>query len=134
MFSSIRQYFRLLLDLGLITIYEIFYDFELVSIKVPFNLFLICFHYTEFITIIFYSDIIEEKILFLGDCIYSDIFAKKRNLTVQGTLALLEKLEAFGVGNGSHIPESLSNFFNFLQNHPTFLITYHSFYINIFEK
>jgi glyoxylase-like metal-dependent hydrolase (beta-lactamase superfamily II) len=39
--------------------------------------------------------IVEEKILFLGDCIYSDIFAKKKNLTVQGTLALLEKLEAF---------------------------------------
>ncbi|TDL74080.1 MBL fold metallo-hydrolase [Rhodococcus qingshengii] len=39
--------------------------------------------------------IVEEKILFLGDCIYSDIFAKKKNLTVHGTLALLEKLEAF---------------------------------------
>ncbi|MEH6991700.1 MBL fold metallo-hydrolase [Neobacillus drentensis] len=39
--------------------------------------------------------IVEEKILFLGDCIYSDIFAKKKNLTVQGTLALLDKLETF---------------------------------------
>ncbi|MDN3015482.1 MBL fold metallo-hydrolase [Paenibacillus sp. BSR1-1] len=37
----------------------------------------------------------EEKILFLGDCLYPDIFSPKRNYTVQGTLELLEKLEAF---------------------------------------
>lgn len=39
--------------------------------------------------------VVEDKILFLGDSIYPDIFSKKRNYTIQGTLALLEKLEAF---------------------------------------
>lgn len=37
----------------------------------------------------------EEKILFLGDSIYPDIFSPKRNYTVQGTLELLDKLETF---------------------------------------
>lgn len=39
--------------------------------------------------------IIEEKILFLGDSFYPDIFSKKRNYTIERTLALLEELEKF---------------------------------------
>ncbi|MBN8210570.1 MBL fold metallo-hydrolase [Bacillus sp. NTK071] len=37
----------------------------------------------------------EEKILFLGDCFYPDIFSPKTNYTVSTTLTLLDKLEAF---------------------------------------
>ncbi|MFD2444773.1 MBL fold metallo-hydrolase [Bacillus sp. CGMCC 1.16607] len=37
----------------------------------------------------------EEKILFLADCIYPDIFAEKRNYTTQRTLDLLDVLETF---------------------------------------
>lgn len=37
----------------------------------------------------------EEKILFLGDSIYPDIFSKKRNYTPSATLALLDILESF---------------------------------------
>jgi glyoxylase-like metal-dependent hydrolase (beta-lactamase superfamily II) len=37
----------------------------------------------------------EEKILFLGDCIYPDIFAKKENYTIKETLQLLDRLETF---------------------------------------
>jgi glyoxylase-like metal-dependent hydrolase (beta-lactamase superfamily II) len=37
----------------------------------------------------------EEKILFLGYSIYPDIFSKKRNYTIERTLALLEELEKF---------------------------------------
>lgn len=37
----------------------------------------------------------EEKILFLADSIYPDIFSPKRNYTVNRTLALLEVLETF---------------------------------------
>ncbi|HEY2421039.1 MAG TPA: MBL fold metallo-hydrolase [Neobacillus sp.] len=37
----------------------------------------------------------EEKILFLGDCIYPDIFSKKENYTIKETLRLLDELETF---------------------------------------
>jgi glyoxylase-like metal-dependent hydrolase (beta-lactamase superfamily II) len=37
----------------------------------------------------------EEKILFLADCIYADIFSPKWNFTVDGTRGLLDKLETF---------------------------------------
>lgn len=37
----------------------------------------------------------EEKILFLGDCIYPDIFSEKENYTINETLQLLNKLEEF---------------------------------------
>ncbi|MDQ0483677.1 MBL fold metallo-hydrolase [Guptibacillus hwajinpoensis] len=37
----------------------------------------------------------EEKILFLGDCFYPDIFSPKTNYTVNTTLTLLDKLEMF---------------------------------------
>ncbi|MEH7386123.1 MBL fold metallo-hydrolase [Bacillus sp. JJ1521] len=37
----------------------------------------------------------EEKILFLGDCIYPDIFSKKDNYTIKTTLELLDELELF---------------------------------------
>ncbi len=37
----------------------------------------------------------EEKILFLGDCIYPDIFSEKENYTIKTTLALLDELETF---------------------------------------
>ncbi|MDP4552824.1 MBL fold metallo-hydrolase [Alkalihalobacillus macyae] len=37
----------------------------------------------------------EEKILFLGDCFYPDIFSPKTNYTVNTTLILLDKLETF---------------------------------------
>ncbi|MEH7109082.1 MBL fold metallo-hydrolase [Bacillus sp. JJ1764] len=37
----------------------------------------------------------EEKILFLGDCIYADIYAEKRNYTIEKTLQMLELLETF---------------------------------------
>ncbi|WP_335872567.1 MBL fold metallo-hydrolase [Bacillus sp. 2205SS5-2] len=37
----------------------------------------------------------EEKILFLGDCIYPDIFSSKTNYTVEKTLKLLSILESF---------------------------------------
>ncbi|MBE4906460.1 MBL fold metallo-hydrolase [Bacillus luteolus] len=37
----------------------------------------------------------EEKILFLSDCIYPDIYSSKRNYTTGRTLALIEELEKF---------------------------------------
>lgn len=37
----------------------------------------------------------EEKILFLGDCIYCDIYSEKRNYKVDETLQLINRLEAF---------------------------------------
>ncbi|KAA9022016.1 MBL fold metallo-hydrolase [Niallia endozanthoxylica] len=37
----------------------------------------------------------EEKILFLGDCIYPDIFSEKDNYTIKETLRLLDELESF---------------------------------------
>ncbi|WP_394173026.1 MBL fold metallo-hydrolase [Guptibacillus hwajinpoensis] len=37
----------------------------------------------------------EEKILFLGDCFYPDIFSPKTNYTVNTTVTLLDKLETF---------------------------------------
>jgi glyoxylase-like metal-dependent hydrolase (beta-lactamase superfamily II) len=37
----------------------------------------------------------EEKILFLGDCIYPDIFSEKQNYTIKETMRLLNELEAF---------------------------------------
>jgi len=37
----------------------------------------------------------EEKILFLGDCIYCDIYSKKRSYKINETLRLIDKLEAF---------------------------------------
>lgn len=37
----------------------------------------------------------EEKILFLGDCIYSDIYSKNRNYKIDETLRLLDRLAAF---------------------------------------
>jgi len=37
----------------------------------------------------------EEKILFLGDSIYCDIYSAKRNYKINETLQLLDKLEAF---------------------------------------
>ncbi|MEK4027483.1 MBL fold metallo-hydrolase [Pseudobacillus sp. FSL P4-0506] len=37
----------------------------------------------------------EEKILFLGDCIYPDIFSAKENYTIKETLRLLDELESF---------------------------------------
>jgi glyoxylase-like metal-dependent hydrolase (beta-lactamase superfamily II) len=37
----------------------------------------------------------EEKILFLGDCIYPDIFSEKENYTIKETLRLLDELESF---------------------------------------
>ncbi|MEJ9115649.1 MBL fold metallo-hydrolase [Bacillus paramobilis] len=37
----------------------------------------------------------EEKILFLGDCIYADIFSSKWNYTTKRTFKLIEELEAF---------------------------------------
>ncbi|WNF25019.1 MBL fold metallo-hydrolase [Mesobacillus jeotgali] len=37
----------------------------------------------------------EEKILFLADCFYPDIFSEKDNYTVNGIRELLNKLEAF---------------------------------------
>ncbi|CUB11370.1 Hydroxyacylglutathione hydrolase [Bacillus cereus] len=37
----------------------------------------------------------EEKILFLGDCIYADIFSSKWNYTTKRTFALIDELEKF---------------------------------------
>ncbi|OIK16018.1 Zn-dependent hydrolase [Bacillus sp. MUM 116] len=37
----------------------------------------------------------EEKILFLGDCIYPDIFSEKENYTINRTMQLLDRLETF---------------------------------------
>jgi glyoxylase-like metal-dependent hydrolase (beta-lactamase superfamily II) len=37
----------------------------------------------------------EEKILFLADCIYPNLYAVKENYTIQETLRLLDKLEQF---------------------------------------
>ncbi|SDC27085.1 Glyoxylase, beta-lactamase superfamily II [Paenibacillus sp. UNCCL117] len=37
----------------------------------------------------------EEKILFLGDCICADIYAKNRNYKIDETLRLLDRLAAF---------------------------------------
>ncbi|WP_433745865.1 MBL fold metallo-hydrolase [Falsibacillus pallidus] len=37
----------------------------------------------------------EEKILFLGDCIYPDIFSEKENYTIKQTLRLFDELEKF---------------------------------------
>jgi glyoxylase-like metal-dependent hydrolase (beta-lactamase superfamily II) len=41
----------------------------------------------------------EEKILFLGDCIYADIFSPKTNYPIQKTRDLLDRLEEFGAEN-----------------------------------
>ncbi|NWK69874.1 MBL fold metallo-hydrolase [Bacillus paramycoides] len=37
----------------------------------------------------------EEKILFLGDCIYADIFSSKWNYTTKRTFKLIQELEGF---------------------------------------
>ncbi|WP_409272790.1 MBL fold metallo-hydrolase [Neobacillus sp. SCS-31] len=37
----------------------------------------------------------EEKILFLADCIYPNMYAKKDNYTIKETLRLLDELESF---------------------------------------
>ena len=37
----------------------------------------------------------EEKILFLADCIYPNMYAPKENYTIKETLRLLEVLESF---------------------------------------
>jgi glyoxylase-like metal-dependent hydrolase (beta-lactamase superfamily II) len=37
----------------------------------------------------------EEKVLFLNDCIYPDIFSPKRKYTVKRTLELIQQLETF---------------------------------------
>lgn len=37
----------------------------------------------------------EEKILFLGDCIYADIYAKNRNYKIDETVQLLDRLAVF---------------------------------------
>ncbi|SFB03503.1 hypothetical protein SAMN05216312_103101 [Cohnella sp. OV330] len=37
----------------------------------------------------------EEKILFLGDCIYADIYAKNRNYKIDETIRLLDRLAVF---------------------------------------
>lgn len=37
----------------------------------------------------------EEKILFLADAIYANLYSSKNNLTVKGTLQLLDKLDQF---------------------------------------
>ncbi|MGE7868854.1 MBL fold metallo-hydrolase [Bacillus paramycoides] len=37
----------------------------------------------------------EEKILFLGDCIYADIFSSKWNYTTKQTFKLIQELEGF---------------------------------------
>jgi glyoxylase-like metal-dependent hydrolase (beta-lactamase superfamily II) len=37
----------------------------------------------------------EEKILFLGDSIYPDIFSSKRNYTIKRTIELIKQVEAF---------------------------------------
>ncbi len=37
----------------------------------------------------------EEKILFLSDCLYANMYAPKNNYTVKRTLKLLDQLEAF---------------------------------------
>lgn len=37
----------------------------------------------------------EEKILFLGDCIYADIFSSKWNYTTKRTVTLIDELEKF---------------------------------------
>ncbi|WP_316572258.1 MBL fold metallo-hydrolase [Neobacillus sp. YIM B06451] len=39
--------------------------------------------------------IVEEKILFLADCIYPNMYAKKVNYTIKETLRLLDELESF---------------------------------------
>jgi glyoxylase-like metal-dependent hydrolase (beta-lactamase superfamily II) len=41
----------------------------------------------------------EEKVLFLNDCIYPDIFSTKRNYTVKRTLKLIQQIEAFDADN-----------------------------------
>ncbi|MBU8881253.1 MBL fold metallo-hydrolase [Bacillus sp. FJAT-29790] len=37
----------------------------------------------------------EEKILFLGDCIYPNMYSEKENYTIKETLRLLDELESF---------------------------------------
>ncbi|RDU37313.1 MBL fold metallo-hydrolase [Neobacillus piezotolerans] len=39
--------------------------------------------------------IAEEKILFLADCIYPNMYAEKQNYTIKETLRLLDELESF---------------------------------------
>ena len=39
--------------------------------------------------------IVEEKILFLGDCIYPNLYSQKVNYTIEETLRLLDELEQF---------------------------------------
>lgn len=37
----------------------------------------------------------EEKVLFLGDCLYANLYAKKWNYTIETALLLVEKLEKY---------------------------------------
>jgi len=53
----------------------------------------------------------EEKILFLGDCIYPNLYSPRWNFTVDRTLKLLEELDQFDadtyiLSHGKHISKS----------------------------
>lgn len=37
----------------------------------------------------------EEKVIFLGDCLYQDVYSKKMKYTTQNTLDMLQKLEQY---------------------------------------
>jgi len=52
----------------------------------------------------------EEKILFVGDCMYADIFAEIENYKIHETLQLIEQLEAYDAHTYvlSHHPKPLS--------------------------
>ncbi|MDH5160040.1 MBL fold metallo-hydrolase [Heyndrickxia oleronia] len=52
----------------------------------------------------------EEKVLFLGDCMYANLYSEKWNYTVEKTLQLLDKLEKYDaeIIFLSHTPEPLT--------------------------
>ncbi|MEK5173524.1 MBL fold metallo-hydrolase [Heyndrickxia sp. FSL W8-0496] len=52
----------------------------------------------------------EEKVLFLGDCMYANLYSEKWNYTVEETLQLLDKLEKYDaeIIFQSHTPEPLT--------------------------
>jgi len=37
----------------------------------------------------------EEKVLFLGDCLYANLYAKKWNYTIEGTRQLIKRIETY---------------------------------------
>jgi glyoxylase-like metal-dependent hydrolase (beta-lactamase superfamily II) len=61
----------------------------------------------------------EEKVLFLGDCLYANLYAEKWNYTIETTLQLIEKIEKYDVEtvflSHHHAPFNKAEFNSFIQ-------------------